>query len=114
MKEYHGHYFLKARQESYPVRSVYKLKEIDGCFKTFRRGMKVLNLGAAPGSQSLDAAERVGARGKVLACDIQSTVTILPPNVEFHQEDVSQRSEAFEWQLAEAGSFHVVASDMAP
>ena len=35
-------------------------------------------------------------------------------NVEFHQEDVFQRSEAFERQLAETGPFHVVMSDMAP
>ena len=74
MKEYRDHYFLKAKQENYPARSVYKLKEIDGRFKIFRKGMKVLDLGAAPGSWSLGAAERVGAQGKVLACDIQSTV----------------------------------------
>ena len=86
MKEYRDHYFLKAKQENYPARSVYKLKEIDGRFKIFRKGMKVLDLGAAPGSWSLGAAERVGAQGKVLACDIQSTVTVFPPNVEFHQE----------------------------
>lgn len=56
----------------------------------------------------------MGAQGKVLACDIQSTVTVFPPNVEFHQEDVFRRSEAFERQLAETGPFHVVMSDMAP
>lgn len=78
MKEYRDHYFLKAKQENYPARSVYKLKEIDGRFKIFRKGMKVLDLGAAPGSWSLGAAERVGAQGKVLACDIQSTVTVFP------------------------------------
>ena len=107
MKEYRDHYFLKAKQENYPARSVYKLKEIDGRFKIFRKGMKVLDLGAAPGSWSLGAAERVGAQGKVLACDIQSTVTVFPPNVEFHQEDVFRRSEAFERQLAETGPFHL-------
>ena len=106
MKEYRDHYFLKAKRENYPARSVYKLKEIDGRFKIFKKGMKVLDLGAAPGSWSLGAAERVGAQGKVLACDIQSTATVFPPNVEFHQEDVFQRSEAFERQLAETGPFH--------
>ena len=35
MKEYRDHYFLKAKQENYPARSVYKLKEIDGRFKIF-------------------------------------------------------------------------------
>ena len=59
MKEYRDHYFLKAKRENYPARSVYKLKEIDGRFKIFKKGMKVLDLGAAPGSWSLGAAERV-------------------------------------------------------
>lgn len=114
MKEYRDHYFLKAKQENYPARSVYKLKEIDGRFKIFKKGMKVLDLGAAPGSWSLGAAERVGAQGRVIACDIQTTETVFPPNVEFHQEDVFQRSDAFEQLLAEIGPFHVVMSDMAP
>jgi 23S rRNA (uridine2552-2'-O)-methyltransferase len=47
----------KARKEGYPARSVYKLKEIDekfGLIKTPRTGkMRVLDLGAAPGSWSL-------------------------------------------------------------
>ena len=42
MKEYRDHYFLKAKEEHYPARSVYKLKEIDSKFKIFRRGMRRL------------------------------------------------------------------------
>ena len=63
MKEYRDHYFLKAKRENYPARSVYKLKELDAKFKLFRQGMRVLDLGAAPGSWSLGAAEKVGQRG---------------------------------------------------
>ncbi|WP_035069211.1 RlmE family RNA methyltransferase [Nitratidesulfovibrio termitidis] len=114
MKTYRDHYFLKAKQENYPARSIYKLKEIDNRFKLFRQGMKVLDLGAAPGSWSLGAAERVGAKGRVLACDLQTTETQFPPNVTFMQEDVFNRSEAFEDALATMGPFHVVISDMAP
>ena len=92
MKEYRDHYFLKAKEEHYPARSVYKLKEIDSKFKIFRRGMRVLHLGAAPGSWSLGA----------------------PPQVTFMQEDVFNRSEDFEARLREMGPFDVVMSDMAP
>ena len=60
MKEYRDYYFLKAKQENYPARSVYKLKEMDKAFRLFKHGMKVLDLGAAPGSWTLYAAERVG------------------------------------------------------
>lgn len=114
MKEYRDHYFLKAKKENYPARSVYKLKELDKKFKLFRPGMKVLDLGAAPGSWSMGAAEKVGPQGRVLACDIQTTETPFPPNVTFMQEDVFDRSPVFEEALSAMGPFHVVISDMAP
>ena len=114
MKEYRDHYFLKSKRENYPARSVYKLKELDGKFKLFRQGMRVLDLGAAPGSWSLGAAEKVGRNGLVLGCDIQDTDTIFPPQVIFMVEDVFRRSPAFEARLDEIGPFDVVMSDMAP
>lgn len=114
MKEYRDHYFLKAKQEKYPARSVYKLKELDARFRLLRKGLKVLDLGAAPGSWSLGAAEKVGPGGLVLACDIQSTDTVFPPQVIFMREDVFNRSAAFEARLEELGPFDLVISDMAP
>ena len=85
MKKYQDHYFLKAKQENYPARSVYKLKEMDSRFHLFKPGMKVLDLGAAPGSWSLGAAEKVGSSGMILAADIKDTLTVFPPNVSFMQ-----------------------------
>ncbi len=114
MKEYRDYYFKKAKQQNYPARSVYKLKEIDNKFKIFRKGMRVLDLGAAPGSWSLGAAEKVGEQGFVLACDIQETDTAFPKNIIFMQEDVFERSDDFEEKLKEIGPFDVVMSDMAP
>ncbi len=114
MKEYRDFYFLKAKRENYPARSVYKLQEMDRTLRLFRPGMKVLDLGAAPGSWSLYAAERVGEKGRVLSCDLQETSTAFPPNVTFLQEDVFERSPAFEELLERSGPFDVVMSDMAP
>ncbi|MFV0349170.1 MAG: RlmE family RNA methyltransferase [Halodesulfovibrio sp.] len=114
MKVYRDHYFKKAKQENYPARSIYKLKEIEKRFRIFKPGMHVLDLGAAPGSWSLGAAEMVGPRGRVLGADIQTTPTVFPPNVTFMQEDVFERSQAFEDALAELSPIHVVMSDMAP
>jgi 23S rRNA (uridine2552-2'-O)-methyltransferase len=114
MKKYRDHYFLKAKQEHYPARSVYKLKEIDKRFGIFKKGMKTLDLGAAPGSWSLGAAERVGPEGFVLGADIQDSPTAFPANVVFMREDVFNRSPAFEAALAAHGPFDVVMSDMAP
>lgn len=114
MKVYRDYYFLKAKEDHYPARSVYKLQEMDRAFRLFRAGMKVLDLGAAPGSWSLYAAERVGEKGLVLACDLQGTETAFPPNVTFLQENVFERSPEFESLLAEKGPFDMVISDMAP
>lgn len=114
MKLYRDHYFLKAKKEKYPARSVYKLKELNKKFNLFKKGMKVLDLGAAPGSWTLESAEKVGENGLVLACDIQETQTIFPPNVTFILEDLINRSENFESTLKKFGPFHVVLSDMAP
>jgi 23S rRNA (uridine2552-2'-O)-methyltransferase len=114
MKTYRDHYFRKARREHYPARSVYKLKEMDARFRLFRTGMKVLDLGAAPGSWSLYAAEKVGRAGRVLACDRRGAGVDLPEQVTFVQEDVFRRSPGFERMLEEGGPFDLVMSDMAP
>lgn len=114
MKEYRDHYFLKAKRENYPARSVYKLKELDAKFHLLKPGMKVLDLGAAPGSWSLGAAEKVGKKGLVLACDIQETETVFPSQVTFMRENVFERSPGFEAKLIESGPFDLVMSDMAP
>ena len=81
MKTYRDHYFQKAKQENYPARSVYKLKEIEKSFRIFRAGQKVLDLGACPGSWSLFAAERVGRQGKVISADLNVPETVFPPQV---------------------------------
>ncbi|MDR1777610.1 MAG: RlmE family RNA methyltransferase [Desulfovibrio sp.] len=114
MKEYRDHYFRKAREENYPARSAYKLKELDAKFRLLKPGMRVLDLGAAPGSWSLVAARKVGAKGLVLACDIQLTNTAFPPQVFFMREDVFHRSPALEANLQGMGPFDAVLSDMAP
>lgn len=114
MKKYRDHYFNKAKQENYPARSVYKLKEIDKRFRLFRPGAKVLDLGASPGSWTLYAAEKVTEKGRVTAVDLNPPGTEFPPNVEFFQEDVFERSEVFNSRLQSIQPFDAVISDMAP
>lgn len=114
MKVYRDHYFLKAKKENYPARSIYKLQEMHNKFKLFKRGMKVLELGAAPGSWTLYAAEKVGEQGLVIGCDIQTTETVFPANVRFLQEDVFERTPEFEELLMGLAPFDMVISDMAP
>ncbi len=114
MREYRDYFFKKAKSENYPARSIYKLKEIDAKYHLLRPGGRVLELGAAPGSWSLGAAEKVGPNGLVLACDIQATDTVFPPQVHFLQEDVFNPSAAFLEKIQEYSPFDLVMSDMAP
>jgi len=60
----------QVRQSQYRSRAVYKLMEIDKQDHLFRPGQTVIDLGAAPGSWSQYAAERVGNQGKVIAVDV--------------------------------------------
>ena len=64
-------YSKQARARGFPARSVWKLEELDLRFRLLRRGMDVLDLGAAPGSWALYARDRVGARGSVTAVDLR-------------------------------------------
>jgi 23S rRNA (uridine2552-2'-O)-methyltransferase len=105
------HFGHRAKREGYPARSVYKLEEIDKRLKLLRRGQRVLDLGAAPGSWTMYAAERVGREGKVLGVDLNEARVALPPQASFRALDVFSADLASELGPA---SFEVVLSDMAP
>jgi 23S rRNA (uridine2552-2'-O)-methyltransferase len=64
------HYVRKARAQGYRSRAAYKLIELDERERLFRPGAVVVDLGAAPGSWSQVAAERVKPGGKVIAVDL--------------------------------------------
>src|SRR5208283_3638265 len=100
-----------AKEAGYPARSVFKLEEIDRRTRLFRPGQRVLDLGAAPGSWSLYAAQKIGPSGKLLAVDLEPLTVTLPPNAVFLQGDaLSLASES----LAAFAPYDVVLSDMAP
>jgi 23S rRNA (uridine2552-2'-O)-methyltransferase len=54
-------YVAKARAEGMRSRAAFKIKEIDEKQKLFRKGMRVVDLGAAPGGWSQVAAKAVGS-----------------------------------------------------
>ena len=56
-------FVAKARREGFRSRAAYKLIEIADKYQLFRRGQKIVDLGAAPGGWSQVAAAAVDARG---------------------------------------------------
>ncbi len=108
------YFFHKAKKENFAARAVFKLQEIDQRFRILRTGQKILDLGAAPGSWSQYASQKVGATGRVMGIDIQ-TVTLTMPNAVFITADM--RELDLGQTMAENGiapPFDVVLSDMAP
>src|ERR1700753_1533670 len=66
-------YVAQAQRDAYRSRAAYKLIEIDDKHHFLKRGITVVDLGAAPGGWSQIAAKRVGAaagKGKVLALEL--------------------------------------------
>ena len=75
----------------------------------FKKGQRVLDLGASPGSWTLYAAEKVGPSGYVLGIDLNDPELALPAHAEIRVMD------AFEADPQSLGRpFDLVISDMAP
>ncbi|RXJ73805.1 23S rRNA (uridine(2552)-2'-O)-methyltransferase RlmE [Veronia nyctiphanis] len=106
-------YVLEAQKKGFRSRAIFKIEEIQGKDKLLKRGMTVVDLGAAPGGWSQYAAEQVGDDGQVIACDILPMDSL--PGVSFLQGDF--REEAVLDALLERikpDMVDVVMSDMAP
>lgn len=101
----------RAKAQGYPARSIYKLEEIDRRLHLLAPGQHLLDLGAAPGSWSLYAAQRVGARGAIVAVDLQEYPQAFPPQVLALQGDAFELREE---QFPGKAPFDGILSDMAP
>ena len=106
-------YVKKAQKEGYRARAVYKLLEIDEKDRLLKPGMTVVDLGAAPGSWSEVAAQRVGDKGRVIALDILPMDSM--SGVTFIQGDFREEGpyNALLEALGESQA-DLVMSDMAP
>jgi 23S rRNA (uridine2552-2'-O)-methyltransferase len=106
-------YVKRAQKEGYRSRAAYKLLELNEKDRLIRPGMRILDLGSAPGGWSQVAGRLVGAKGRVLATDILPMDAL--PNVDFIQGDFHDESiveQILEW--LGGGRFDLVISDIAP
>ena len=107
-------YYRKAKKEGLRARSAFKIEELATRFQLVRKGMAVLDLGAAPGGWLQILADQVGPSGVVVGVDLVAISSIGKPWVRTAVLDI--RAEDFPARLAElhAGRFELVTSDMAP
>jgi 23S rRNA (uridine2552-2'-O)-methyltransferase len=114
MQEHVSDEFVKkAQREGYRARAAYKLMEIDDKDHLIRPGMTIVDLGAAPGSWSQVAVQRLKGSGHVIALDLLEMQPLA--GVEFIQGDF--REDAVLRQLEDAlngRQVDLVISDMAP
>ena len=107
-------YVGRAKSEGFRSRAAYKLIEIDDKHRLLKSGMRVVDLGAAPGGWSQVAAKRVGAgegRGHVVAIDLLDMPAI--PGVEFLQLDFLNAGAPERLKATLGDKADVVLSDMA-
>lgn len=103
----------KAQIDGYRSRSAYKLVELNEKDRLIKPGMRILDLGSAPGGWSQVAGKLVGRKGRVLATDILPMASIA--NVDFIQGDFTEQStvdELLGW--LGGGKFDLIVSDIAP
>lgn len=114
LKEHFSDPFVKrAKAEGMRSRAAYKLEELIGRHRLLRRGMRVVDLGAAPGGWSQVLARELGETGRVIAMDILE----MPPiagvtfiHGDFREPEALSRLEA----ALEGRPVDLVLSDMAP
>ena len=103
----------KAQAAGLRSRAAYKLQEIADRDRLLKRGMAVLDLGAAPGGWSQFAVEQVGETGIVVAVDRLEMPAL--PRVRFVQGDVQEPAVTGALRaMFDGRSPDLVMSDMAP
>ncbi len=107
-------YYRKAKQDGLRARSAYKIEEIAQRFRLLRKGMAILDLGAAPGGWLQVMADVVGPQGVVVGVDLVPIAGFNKAWIKTAELDI--RADDFPARLAElhAGRFDLVTSDMAP
>jgi 23S rRNA (uridine2552-2'-O)-methyltransferase len=111
----------KAREEGYKARSVYKLQAIDEHYHLLKPGMKVLDLGCAPGSFLQYISEQIGEKGLAVGIDLQRVEKLNLPNVKTYQGDIYEDGLYKKIVCLPAGrfkngvkKFDLITADLAP
>ncbi|MBI1330485.1 MAG: 23S rRNA methyltransferase [Alphaproteobacteria bacterium] len=104
-------YVRAAKTKGYRSRAAFKLIELDDKFHFLKKGLRVLDLGAAPGGWSQIAVQRIGETGKLVATDILEMEPI--PGATIVIADFLDNETPDRIKQALGGNADVVLSDMA-
>ncbi|NKB46790.1 MAG: 23S rRNA (uridine(2552)-2'-O)-methyltransferase RlmE [Legionellales bacterium] len=106
-------YVKQAQRDGYRSRAAYKLIELQQKYRLIQPGMRIVDLGAAPGGWSQLASQWVQPTGTVVAVDLLPIEPL--PNVVMVQGDFREQA-VLQCVLEKVGDqrVDVVLSDMAP
>ncbi len=107
--------YKMAKEDGYLSRAAYKLMEINKRFNLFRRGHRVLDLGAWPGGWMQVVGPIVGPAGKVVGIDLTEIKNLkIPAQTKIIVGDVSDEAALDEALKFSSAPFDVIVSDMSP
>jgi len=106
-------YVNMAQQQGLRSRAAFKLMELDDKYNLLRKGLRVVDLGSAPGSWTQVVQRALGSSGQIIALDILPMDPL--ENIRFIQGDFTE-DEPLAALEAALGGFQadLVLSDMAP
>ena len=112
-RQHSDYYSLQAKQQGYRSRAAFKLLEIQQKDKLIKKGMVIIDLGAAPGGWSQVVSEILAGTGQLIALDVLPMEPIAGADVV--QGDFQNQSvfESLKDQL-KGKPVDLVISDMAP
>jgi 23S rRNA (uridine2552-2'-O)-methyltransferase len=101
-----------AKENMYRSRSVYKLVQINKSHHILKEGMKVVDIGAAPGGWLQIASKIAGTRGTTIGIDLKEIAPI--PNVITIVGNIENKDDINKLIQLVNGKADVVLSDLAP
>ncbi len=107
-------WYRKAKQEGYRSRAAYKLEELHLKLKLFTPGMRVVDLGCAPGGWLQVAAKWIGKKGLLVGIDRFETQPLADARILTMTGDITQPSSIENLQKNLGKPADLVLSDMAP
>ncbi len=105
-------YVAAAKESGYRSRAAFKLVQLDNQFHLLRPGLRVVDLGAAPGGWTQVAAKIIGRQGTLVGLDILEMDPI--PGAELICMDFLAPDAPDQLKEALHGEADLVLSDMAP
>lgn len=107
-------FYVRAKAVGYRSRAAFKLEELARRQRIFRRGDRVVDLGAWPGGWLQIAAQQVGPSGRVVGVDLQPIDPLPGKTVITIVGDVAAPRTREQVREASGGRADVLLADLAP